>query len=267
VNFFILSLIFSPTLFSWGNEHEPDAESAYIARRKIQFEAAQKALLSLGPETVAHVTTTRSKANTDAGETAANTEADRAGNTEINGGSRLYPTSLRIEHPGLCIHESLPWLAASPDGFVTEILETTGDLSIWINGGSGLVDAHGDLQGIDLSQGIVEYKCPYSQRDRPPSSIAPFYRRMRQPNGILAPIPPYYFDQIQGTMAVTGRLWCDFVVWTPSQTQVSRYFFDSEYWSKSLLPSLEDFYFNLLLPALVAKQNVGVEEAVQQFCR
>eukprot|EP00467_Chlorarachnion_reptans_P014733 CAMPEP_0114516458 /NCGR_PEP_ID=MMETSP0109-20121206/17339_1 /TAXON_ID=29199 /ORGANISM="Chlorarachnion reptans, Strain CCCM449" /LENGTH=69 /DNA_ID=CAMNT_0001696849 /DNA_START=396 /DNA_END=605 /DNA_ORIENTATION=+ len=66
-------------------------------------------------------------------------------------------------------------------------------------------------------------------------------------------------------MAVTGRHWCDFVVWTPARTQVTRYHFDEAYWSQVLLPALEAFYFDRLLPALVAKENHGVEEALRRF--
>eukprot|EP00465_Bigelowiella_longifila_P009556 CAMPEP_0185266878 /NCGR_PEP_ID=MMETSP1359-20130426/32609_1 /TAXON_ID=552665 /ORGANISM="Bigelowiella longifila, Strain CCMP242" /LENGTH=224 /DNA_ID=CAMNT_0027856931 /DNA_START=79 /DNA_END=753 /DNA_ORIENTATION=+ len=223
---------------NWGNEHEPDAEASYKIRRMSQFEAARRARLSLRPHSHRNGPPFIDTA------AASDTEDER----------------LIIEHPGLCIHPEKPWLAASPDGYIEEILSPeTAQMRGIRDGGEG--------ESFQPSQlGIVEYKCPYSQRERPATSVAPFYRRMRQPNGIMAPIPPYYFDQIQGTMAVTGREWCDFVVWTPSQTQITRYYFDEEYWKMSLLPALEKFYFNLLLPSLVTKENHGVEEAVRQYC-
>jgi len=276
--------ISSPAM-DWGNEHERDAEAAYTMRRMSQFEAARRARLSLRPH---------SHHNGPFVDTAASDAADER---------------LIIEHPGLCIHPEKPWLAASPDGYIKEILSPE---TPHIRG----IGEDGEEEALQTSQlGIVEYKCPsvlyeigltthththththtciltrkckyirffydsyesfigiclffrYSQRERRAASVAPFYRRMRQPSGIIAPIPPYYFDQIQGTMAVTGREWCDFVVWTPSQTQITRYYFDADYWNMSLLPALEKFYFNLLLPSLVTKENHGVEEAVRQHCQ
>eukprot|EP00466_Bigelowiella_natans_P001704 jgi/Bigna1/78528/fgenesh1_pg.55_\ len=187
--------ISSPAM-DWGNEHERDAEAAYTMRRMSQFEAARRARLSLRPH---------SHHNGPFVDTAASDAADER---------------LIIEHPGLCIHPEKPWLAASPDGYIKEILSPE---TPHIRG----IGEDGEEEALQTSQlGIVEYKCPYSQRERRAASVAPFYRRMRQPSGIIAPIPPYYFDQIQGTMAVTGREWCDFVVWTPSQTQLSTYFED-----------------------------------------
>ena len=59
--------------------------------------------------------------------------------------------------------------------------------------------------------GLGEVKCPFTQ--------------------ILYPeIPPYYMAQIQGGMQITGRAYCDFVVWTPEVMSVTRVDRSEKYW-------------------------------------
>ena len=60
-------------------------------------------------------------------------------------------------------------------------------------------------------QGYGEVKCPYSQ-------------------ALYPEIPPYYMAQIQGGMQITGRAYCDFVVWTPEVMSVTRVDRSEEYW-------------------------------------
>ncbi|MCH9715574.1 MAG: YqaJ viral recombinase family protein, partial [Gammaproteobacteria bacterium] len=86
-------------------------------------------------------------------------------------------------------------------------------------------------------RGLLEIKCPYSKR---------FYKEG---------VPIYYYCQIQGTMGNIGFPWCDFVVWTPQETQITRVGFDQEFWTGTLLPGLEDFYFNMYVPAAVNQEN------------
>jgi hypothetical protein len=59
--------------------------------------------------------------------------------------------------------------------------------------------------------GYGEVKCPYSQT-------------------LYPEIPPYYMAQIQGGMQITGRTYCDFVVWTPEVMSVTRVDRSEEYW-------------------------------------
>jgi putative phage-type endonuclease len=59
--------------------------------------------------------------------------------------------------------------------------------------------------------GYGEVKCPYSQT-------------------LYPEIPPYYMAQIQGGMQITGRTYCDFVVWTPDVMSVTRVDRSEEYW-------------------------------------
>lgn len=90
--------------------------------------------------------------------------------------------------------------------------------------------------------GLLEIKCPFRKT---------FYADT---------VPPQYMAQIQGTMGNLCLPWCDFVVWTPSETQITRVPFDPEYWSSLLLPNLTDFYFNQYVPAMVNRENGCLEE-------
>lgn len=84
--------------------------------------------------------------------------------------------------------------------------------------------------------GLLEIKCPFRKK-------------------LYGPIPPYYFDQIQGLMAVLKLKWCDFCVWTPDTCSVQRFPFNAEYWTTILFKNLEFFYFDEYLPRLLMKQK------------
>jgi len=45
-----------------------------------------------------------------------------------------------------------------------------------------------------------------------------------------------YYAQIQGQMAVGDRAWCDFVMYTTKGINVKFIYFDTNYWSNTLLP-------------------------------
>jgi hypothetical protein len=93
-----------------------------------------------------------------------------------------------------------------------------------------------DSEELPRKKGGGEIKCPYGKK------LYPF-------------IPSQYYDQIQGTMGFLELPWWDFVVWTPTQTQIRRYNFDQEYFDKELFPRLEQFYFTQFLPRAVMKKK------------
>lgn len=62
-----------------------------------------------------------------------------------------------------------------------------------------------------------------------------------------------YYYQIQGALGITGRKWCDFVVWTPQGVSIERIRFDDDFW-KSMVPKLEQFFDTAVLPELAAPQ-------------
>ena len=52
-------------------------------------------------------------------------------------------------------------------------------------------------------------------------------------------------------MAVTGLKWCDFVVWTPEDLFIERIPFDQSLWTNFMLPKLNAFFAQCVLPELV----------------
>ena len=54
---------------------------------------------------------------------------------------------------------------------------------------------------------------------------------------------------MQGTIAITGLVWCDFVVWTPQGISVERIAADKHFW-EGFKDVLLLFYYKGLLPEL-----------------
>lgn len=88
---------------------------------------------------------------------------------------------------------------------------------------------------------LLEIKCPFKKR---------FY---------TPPVPAYYNCQIQGLMALMNLDFCDFVVWVPGRMQVTRVMASPTFWNEFMLPRLRGFYFDMYLPAYVAKCNGELE--------
>jgi putative phage-type endonuclease len=120
-------------------------------------------------------------------------------------------------YPGLIICQKHPWLAVSPDGLPCLRMNSP----------------NSNPKTIRF---LLEIKCP-------------FYKKL------YPHIPHYYYDQIQGIMAILQLPYCDFVVWTPEKTQIRRYNFDLSYWEKVLFPRLKQFYMDEYLPRLILKEE------------
>jgi hypothetical protein len=52
-----------------------------------------------------------------------------------------------------------------------------------------------------------------------------------------------HYDQMQGAMAITGRQWCDYIVYCLAEESffVDRVYFDSSYWSNVMYPKINEF--------------------------
>ena len=60
-----------------------------------------------------------------------------------------------------------------------------------------------------------------------------------------------YFFQVQGTMAVTGRSWTDFVCWIPADISTEHIPYERKLWEEQVYPKLKTFYMQYFLPQLV----------------
>ena len=110
----------------------------------------------------------------------------------------------------------------------------------------------GVIEGSD-SLKIIEIKCPYSVRDleiEEACATSDFYCTLN--NGLFQLKRNHqYYHQIQGTMAITNAHACDFVVWTPKSMKVETILFDKILWLETMLPKLNDFYHDYILPCIL----------------
>jgi len=63
-----------------------------------------------------------------------------------------------------------------------------------------------------------------------------------------------YFFQVQGQLAISGRKWCDFVVWTCKGISVERIFADETFFQECMLPNLRRFYVEAIVPELFSSR-------------
>ena len=136
-----------------------------------------------------------------------------------------------VKKVGLIISHSKPYLACSLDDFVED-------------------------ESVEDRYGTVEYKCPYSARELTPveacKHVKGLFCKIENEKAKLKLNHNYHY-QVQGVLGITKRKWCDFVVWTPKGTLIERIYFNPAFW-ENMLPKLESFYDNAILPELAAPQ-------------
>ncbi|XP_052825805.1 uncharacterized protein LOC128248496 [Octopus bimaculoides] len=141
--------------------------------------------------------------------------------------SHLYTKRIQEFHPntsvkdcGLIINPSYPYLDASPDGLV-------------------------DIPNFPDGPGLLKIKCPSSDKGKwlSPHECAKdsaFFCSVKD-NVVLKRHHSYLY-QVQGQMALTGRKWCDFVVWTLKHPMsVERIYFEWNLWL-TMVEKLKTFY-------------------------
>lgn len=149
--------------------------------------------------------------------------------------SAILGRPVSVEDCGLFIDALRPWLAASPDGVVTD---------------------------SSADRWLLEVKCPYKHRhsrveeacrddrgfcleveDGHPPGASPVYRLKRSHS---------YFTQIQCQLAVTGLQRADLAVFTTKELAIVQVTFDPDLWEETL-SKLELFYRDAVLPHLRGK--------------
>ena len=78
-----------------------------------------------------------------------------------------------------------------------------------------------------VDNGLVEFKCPYSQE-------------------IHTDVPAHYMAQVQGQMAITERQWCHYVSWAPDDMSIFLVGYSPEYWAVQR-KLLKDFWGCVML--------------------
>lgn len=136
---------------------------------------------------------------------------------------QLYATEKEtvVQPCGLFIDLKHGFLAATPDGLV----------------------------GTDR---IVEVKCPLKYKEHEPLEAARNFSEKKQRDG--APVlsrSHSYFYQVQGQLHITGRIICDFVVYTTKGIHVQEIRRDDAFWRAKMEPFLLRFYKDCILPEIV----------------
>ena len=138
------------------------------------------------------------------------------------------PNELIVHESGIFISQQ-GFLAASPDGIVTSV--------------------NNSKEGYC---GVIEIKCPYSCRFlsvREACSRKGFFCELVN-DEIHLRRNHHYFYQIQGSMAVVGVEWCDFIVWTTKDLTIERIKFDSTFW-RDKFKLLHSAYISYILPEII----------------
>ena len=135
---------------------------------------------------------------------------------------------------GFFISEEYPFLGATPDGLIYD-------------------------PSSSQPFGFLEIKCPFSHRNVTPTAAcdtSKFYCTLSGDGQQISLKRNHrYYAQVQGQMAIGGRPWCDFVVYTTMGIGVERIPFDQSYWD-TLLQKLISFYDCCVAPELVSPLHV-----------
>ncbi len=191
------------------------------------------------------------------------------------------PELLRVRETGLVVSMEHCWLAASPDflvleppgpherdpapppsnafhlraPYVCDIVaepddDDDDDDAVPVPMPTSAPDAESEIvcEDVVAVHGCGEIKCP-----------ATLELYSTQPKHARFGMPHYHYDQVQGQMKLLGVQWCDYVVYTPTRTQVTRVAFNAEYWDKELFPALRTFYFHEFLPRLRLRHAGALE--------
>ena len=129
---------------------------------------------------------------------------------------------IKCEESGLFLNETYPQFGASPDELIS--CECCGD-------------------------GCLEIKCPYLCKDS--SCIEVSWLECKDGTVKLKQKHPYYY-QVQMSLYVTDRQYCDFFVWSPHASHLVRINKDIDLWSK-MSRKAKDFHRLSIMPELLGK--------------
>ena len=136
-------------------------------------------------------------------------------------------TDFKVEHCGLFLHKTHPYLGATPDGLVSCM-------------------CHGE--------GVLEIKCPKScASEQPNEQNVPYLNRSE--TGYLELKKNHsYYAQVQGQMAITGRFWCHFFIYSLAGFVLLEIHFDKLWWD-DLQADLIYFYEKFMSPKILSKYS------------
>lgn len=137
----------------------------------------------------------------------------------------------KIERCGIFILQNAAYLGASPDGLVS-------------CGKCGL--------------GVIEIKCPLTASHEKPCSKNVSCLTSTVSGDCLNTAHMYY-TQIQGQMAISGRHWCDFFVYSRHGFYLERIKFNPGFWS-NCFKSLIDFFTKFMAQELITQTLLNKQQ-------
>ena len=147
-------------------------------------------------------------------------------------------TNFVYEEAGLFISKEHPHIGASPDGLVK-------------------CDCCGE--------GVLEIKCPYSAKN---DNIQDLQQKVDFLENFSLKRGHKYFYQVQTQLLVTGRDYCDFVVWTEKEMMVERITSDVTL-QKAMIEKSTSYFRNVILPELtgnlITRESMIRKEPVAQM--
>lgn len=107
----------------------------------------------------------------------------------------------------------------------------------------------GDVIGTD---GVIEIKSPLQMYAPLDSHTKKIESGWIQPVFYHDHIWETHYCQMQGGMKITGKNWCDYIVYSTESNRayVERIPFNQEYWDTTLCPGIKNFLDNILSPLI-----------------
>lgn len=137
---------------------------------------------------------------------------------------------------GLIISNEYPFFGASPDGLIT-------------------CDCCGE--------GCLEIKCPYCLKGCSKEDVENRSSCLETVgNRTFLKRDHSYFYQVQAQLGISGRKYCDFVLWTEKSLFVERISFDDYFWQVNA-QSAKTFFHLVILPELMGKYFTRNKESLQ----
>lgn len=106
----------------------------------------------------------------------------------------------------------------------------------------------------DVDDGMIEIKSPHEMYKPLVEHMALIKSGWRPKPYYHAHIWDSHYAQMQGSMKITGKKWCDYIVYATqsNRSYVERVPFNQHYWDNELWPGIQNFLDNILEP-LIAK--------------
>lgn len=112
----------------------------------------------------------------------------------------------------------------------------------------------GDIKNSD---GMIEIKSPFDMYEPLRNHMSKITTGWRPPPLYHDHIWDSHYAQMQGSMKIVGKQWCDYIVYATQSnlSYVERIPFNQKYWDETLWPGIQNFLNNIMEPLIFQQQN------------